>query len=114
MSIVIIIFFGLVAFLFLAFTNFDQLVKIEYNKYKEQWIKDGKPIGFFWRPPESNWFGSSIAMQRLSMRWIFRTPNWATGDPQAKIYLRKLRIFVLTWNVGMIIWFMVTMRLLLK
>jgi hypothetical protein len=46
------IFLALMGILIYAFFNFDRLVKIEYQRHNEDWIKDGKPIGFFWRAPE--------------------------------------------------------------
>jgi amino acid transporter len=95
--------------LLMAFANFDRLVKIEYKKYKEEWIKDSKPRGFFWKPSEITWFASSLAMQRLSMKWLFKTPVWVTNDLEAKEYLRKLRLYVLIFNVGIIVWAVISM-----
>lgn len=90
----------------MAFTDFDKLVQIEYKKYKEEWIKDRKPRGFFWKPSEITWFAvaGSFAMQRLSMKWLFKTPEWVTNDLEAKEYLRKLQLYVLIFNVGIIVW----------
>jgi hypothetical protein len=47
MDITFTIFLSLMVVLFFAFVNFDKLVKIEYRKYRAEWIKDGKPRGFF-------------------------------------------------------------------
>jgi hypothetical protein len=103
------IFLGLMVLLLFAFANFDRLVKIEYRKYREEWMKDGKPRGFFWGPPESTWFASSLAMQSLSLKWLFKTPEWVTNDFEAKATLRKLRLYVLVFNVGIIVWATVSM-----
>ena len=94
--------------LFFAFVNFYKLVKIEYRKYRAEWIKDGKPRGFFWRPPESTWFASSIAMQGLSWKWLFKTPQWMSGDPEAIYLLKRLRLFVLIFNIGIVVWFIIS------
>jgi len=106
MIIIITILLTLVVVLLMAFANFDKLVKIEYKKYKEEWIRDRKPRGLFWKPSEITWFaiGSSLATQRLSMKWLFKTPEWVTNDLEAKEYLRKLRLYVLIFNVGIIVW----------
>jgi hypothetical protein len=107
MTIVLSIFIGLMGVLLVAISNFDSLVKIEYRKYKDEWIIDGKPHGFFWRPSESTWFSSSIAMQKLSFRWLFKTPQWISNDPEAIYRLKRLRLFVLIFNIGIVIWFII-------
>jgi hypothetical protein len=95
----------LIPILFLALVNFDRLVKSEFHKHKPQWIKDGKPGGFFWRPYESTFILSALATKRLSFSWLFKTPQWVDEDPEARESLKKLRLFVLLWNVGVILWF---------
>ena len=92
----------------LGFVNFDRLLKIEYEIYREQWVADGKPFGIFWRPSESTIFLSLIAMWRLSLYWLFKTPEWIRNDVKAQKHLRKVRIFTLIWNVGIIVWFAIT------
>ncbi len=89
----------LVPILILSFMQFDKLVQLEYNDYKEKWIEDHRPRGFFWEPSEPS---SSFAMKTLSMKWIFVSPSWVKESLDAKKYLRNLRIFVLIWNVGCI------------
>jgi len=103
------IFLGLMVLLLFAFANFDKLVKIEYRKYKEEWMKDGKPRGFFWAPPQSTWFASSLAMQSLSLKWLFKAPEWVKNDFEAKETLRKIRLYVLIFNVGIIVWALISM-----
>jgi hypothetical protein len=73
--------------------------------YKDQWIKDGKPKGFFWTPPDSTWIRSGLSTQRLSIFWVFKTPSWMQGDINIKSILRTMRICVAIWNIGLIIWF---------
>lgn len=93
---------GLIIVLFMSFSSFNKLVKLEYNQYRQEWIKDGKPQGFYWRPPECTMF-SWYAMQRLTILWLFKTPEWVIGTPSAVDTLRKMRRCVLTWNAGVII-----------
>ncbi len=109
MPIIIAMVLGLAVLLIYAFTNIDKLVQIEYKKFKEEWTKDGKPRGFFWRSPECSWFASSIAMQKLSFTWIFKTPQWMRTDFEANNHLRRLRLFVLLFNNGIVVWFMIAM-----
>jgi hypothetical protein len=102
-----IMFLCLAAVAFIAFINLDRLLKIEYIKHNTEWIKDGKPRGIFWKPAEISWytFANSFAMQKLSIKWLFKTPEWIAGDVETKGYLRKLRFCTLIWSVGIIIWF---------
>lgn len=109
MPIIIAMVLGLAVLLIYAFTNIDKLVQIEYKKFKEEWTKDGKPRGFFWRSPECSWFASSIAMQKLSFTWIFKTPQWMRTDFEANNHLRRLRLFVLLFNNGIVVWFTIAM-----
>ena len=102
-------FLCLVCILLYAFFNFDRLVKIEYQKHNEDWIKDGKPAGFFWRAPDSSWISSALATQKLSFQWLFKTPEWTIDDAEARDRLRKLRRLVLIFNIGIIVWFVITM-----
>src|ERR1700690_273631 len=92
---------------FFSFFNFDSLVNIEYKRHNEDWIKDGKPKGFFWRAPGGPLFSGSIATQKLSFVWLFRTPHWVNNDTEAKIHMKRLRIFVLIFNIGVIVWFVI-------
>jgi len=103
------IFLALMGILLYAFINFGRLVKIEYQRHNKEWIRDGKPMGFFWRFPESSWLSSSFAMQKLSMQWLFKTPDWTNNDAEARDRLRKLRRLLLIFYVGIIIWFVICM-----
>lgn len=112
MIISIVIFIALIALLLYEFVNFDRLVKIEYQKHSEDWIKDGKPKGFFWRPPESPWVGGSFALQRISFVWLFRTPKWTSNDAEATTYLKRSRQLTLIFNIGIVVWFIITMAII--
>jgi hypothetical protein len=101
------IFLSLITVLIAAFVVFDKLVRLEYFSHRSNWLKDGKPHGFFWVPPESlmagGWlvrFGSSVASQRKLIVWLFSTPDWMRRDERALRLVFWLRILVISWNVG--------------
>ena len=96
---------SLVAVLLYAFALFDRVLRSEYESHRPAWEADGRPIGFFWRARESGYFFSYLAFLRVSFAWLFMTPKWVADSPQAGAALRKLRLAVLTWNVGALIWF---------
>lgn len=96
--------------LFSAFFVFDQIIRLEYKMYRRNWDEDGRPHGFFWIPKESKglggWVvkgGSTLARNRLALRYLFSTPEWVRQDKNAKRLLLWLRILVFTWNAGILI-----------
>jgi len=90
--------FGVVAFLLPSFVTFDRLIRLQADAHHESWIADGRPHGMFWRAPG----GSHWAKQRCMMAWPLRTPKWAKSDQEALQLLRRLRVLVLLWNVGVV------------
>ena len=111
-SLILASFLCLLLVLIRAFRNFDRLVQIQYDRYRQAWIADGEPSGFFWKPPEARHTGSNLAMQRLSLAWIFQAPDWMQNDSEARYFLKKLRFLFVAWNLGIVVWFltMVTPR----
>lgn len=96
---------ALVPFLFASFVAFTSLVKLEYADHRPEWEADGRPGGFFWRPPISGFWASvrsGLATSVLSMKWVFITPPWARADGRAQQLLRRLRVCVAVWNGGII------------
>ena len=85
-----------------SFAMFDRLVRAQYELYREAWLADGRPRGFFWRAPECTWFSSAWSRNRLSFVWLFRTPVWAAEPGRCRQYLSRLRLSVLIWNVTIV------------
>lgn len=81
-----------------AFVTLDRLIRWEYAAHRADRERDGWPHGIFWRPPAAHRPGW-LAGWRV-MWWVFRTPVWASGDPRAGRLLRRLRLLLLVWNVG--------------
>lgn len=111
--IVVIIFLPLLLTTLLTFYFFDRVVRYEYHNYNEYWVADGKPIGFFWVPKESesNLLGfpkisSSKARSRYSKSWIFTTPEWTKRDVKARKLLFQYKtsaIFAFLYSLFWII-----------
>ena len=99
---------ALIAVLFGAFYFLDRLIRYEYQFHREAWERDGRPVGFFFRPPETSWLYSSFAFQRCAFAWLFRTPQWTREDSAARTLLSRLRWCVLVWNIGIIIFFLLS------
>ena len=61
-------------FLIIAFIMFDLIIRYEYTKYHEIWKKDGGPLGFFGILSGANILTGSFARNRLTFKWLFKTP----------------------------------------
>jgi hypothetical protein len=98
-------FFLLIPVLIWAFNTFDNLIKLEYEKFHQQWIKDGQPSGLFWHPDGCRpSFHGGIATQKSMLLLLFNKPEWIASSAQACNLLKKYRILVLAWNIGIILW----------
>jgi hypothetical protein len=84
---------------------FDRLLRAEYEQHRPAWETDGRPAGFFWRAQECDFLFSKLAKMRLTLVWLFRTPAWVEMSPVLVTVLRRHRIAVLIWNIGVLIWF---------
>jgi hypothetical protein len=104
---------GLVTALLASFYFLDRLIHYEYTFHRQAWEQDGRPIGFFFRPPECRWFRSGMAFQRCALAWPLHTPSWVRGDPAARALHRRLRWSVVTWNLGAIVWLVLLLPRLL-
>ena len=97
-SVAVIIAAGIALFFYMS-SVFDHIVKAEYQLNKVAWEEDDRPMGFFWRAPESTYFRSSWARNRLLVVWLFTTPKWAEDSTDCHVWLNRLRISVLGWFI---------------
>ena len=73
--------------------SFDLLLKIMYERFKEQWLAKRSPAGFFWRPKDSNWVASWVPRQKLIMELAFHRPKWIEACEEATKARRKFLIW---------------------
>ena len=92
----------LAIFLLFAFITFDQIVKIEYSNFRDDWNEDGKPRGIFWSPPGGSALSGWGEMHRISFLWLFKTPGWAAENMNIRALFNRLRLLVLIWCVGIL------------
>lgn len=106
MSPQLILFFLLIPILIWAFNTFDNLIKLEYEIFHQQWLKDGQPSGLYWRPADYRpSLHSGFATQKSMLILLFKKPEWVASSAQACSLLKKYRILILTWNISVILWF---------
>ena len=100
------------AMLMLGFYSLDRLAWMQYTFHHDQWVRDGRLPGMYWRAPRAErrrfaWFdfppGGGI------WGWVFVTPRWIKTDDSAAAWLRCARLCIAGWNVlglSVIVWLM--------
>ena len=84
---------------------FDKLVRRQYAAHRASWERDGRPHGFFFRPPQTRGsVGSWLAFQRCAHVWLFRTPHWMRRDREALRLMLRLRVSMLVSLAGLVGW----------
>jgi hypothetical protein len=91
--------------------TFDKLVRLQYASHRRKWEQDGKPCGFFFRPPETGVLGglfvtrtSSWAFQKCSVLLVLSTPQWMRKDQRALRLVIRLRVLTLASSAGVGVW----------
>ena len=103
--LILFLFGGLVLVSISLFVLFDCIVYLEYEDHHEDWEKDDKPAGFFWRPSGVSFWRGSMSRTSLASSWLISTPGWVLADQKAR---RLLFCYRLLWGISIIGW-LVTM-----
>ena len=77
-----------------ALRSFDRVLEWEYRECRAEWARDGKPVGFFWDPPEGTYFGGSYSRLRVALKWVFTRPDWVRAHGKAEQLFRRFKIAV--------------------
>lgn len=83
-----------------ACRSYDHLVSAEYQRYRDEWERNGKPWGVFWRPPGKAWSERRAFTFRGWTRqfgMLFRTPAWMAQDEEMKRLLSRYRWMLFLW-----------------
>jgi hypothetical protein len=101
--------FLLIPVAYAAMSVSDRLIRSQYASYREDWEKDGKPWGPYWRLPgsgtlEQQWqfrrIGYVLASRERLYSWLFKTPDWMRQDQEALRLIFRLRILTLAFTLG--------------
>ncbi len=67
---------------------FDDFVEYQYINYRNEWIDDGKPRGYYFSPKGSSY----LSMMIIGFKMPFKKgePDWVLGDLVAKKKHRRL------------------------
>jgi len=90
--------------LFTAYSTFNRLVRIERERFREQWIDDRRPAEWNWRLFISHPRGDGLATLSSMGVLLFYSPEWVRSDVQASRLLSRYRLSALVWNIGLIVW----------
>lgn len=81
------------------FILFDLLARHLYQNNRAGWQQAGCPSGFFWRPPAGADASDRTSSALLSLRWLFKAPDFVVEDPKSRTLLRVLRIKITFSNL---------------
>ena len=71
----------------------DRLIRLEFERYPDEWVKDGKPVGAFYRPAGTSLFQNASTW--AVGKWARRPPQWILEDGDARIALKRYRFLCL-------------------
>ena len=94
-----------ISLVLLARAAVNRIVRVEYERYNEQWVSDKRPWCdyFWWRLPRGIvWHSAQRAAFVATVKWLFRTPKWIREDVAAYRWLRLLRISCILGVVSVI------------
>ena len=78
--------------------TFDRLVRLEFEKFPENWTADGRPYPLLWKRRDMpRTIRSWLATQRCALVWPFVVPEWSYQDAEALRYARRLRVLFALW-----------------
>jgi hypothetical protein len=83
--------------------TFDEVIKIEYNQYREVWEQSGHPRGVFWSEPELKYTFRGRVYQWYMLEWLFHTPAWGSADDVVRKLLKRFRLITLAFWLLIII-----------
>jgi hypothetical protein len=95
MTIGILAVAGLVGDLLAAAFVFDSILRIQFTFYRQDWIRSGKPQGYFYFP--EGFIAAINLRDRRASRYfpwklLITTPYWASDDPKAGRLLLVFRL----------------------
>jgi hypothetical protein len=101
MALIIGLFAFFAFFIIMTMASFDAVVGIEYRNHREQWERDGKPLGFFNMLPVQSTFIDKCFNRGEYLSWTFKMPEWMKNEPVAKKWLLAHRAFLV---LGVVDW----------
>ena len=85
----------------------DRIVMCEYHFHREDWERDGRPKGFYWKPKGETHLLGRFETRRLGYRWLLKTPEWMKGDPECLLLLKRFRLFagyvIACWVIAVLV-----------
>jgi hypothetical protein len=93
-----------------CFSSFSRLLAHMKAAHHSDWLISGKPspMGWWEQGYQAN-CKAQLKAQWCSLSWLFKTPNWCTSDEDAMFLLRRYRMWVGLWNLGVMPIFIIVM-----
>jgi hypothetical protein len=113
-DILLIVLLPFGGFALYGFSTFDRIVRLECERFPEEWQRDGSPGVIYGTPAPGipRTWRSGLAAQRCMLVWLFVTPEWARENPEANRAMRKFRVCCLLSNFVAVPLYGLTMMLI--
>ncbi|AWF81048.1 hypothetical protein BTJ40_09615 [Microbulbifer sp. A4B17] len=88
-------FFTIVVFSFpvtilISHLKLSDLIKYQFERHHEKWLRDGSPMALFFKPRGSSSYAFHAVCNRLARG---ERPDWIFGDPYAEILFGKVNFW---------------------
>lgn len=90
--------------LLFGFIFFDRIVKFQFENYRDEWEKSGKPSGVFISIGDSSFLTSSFSRNIRLLSWTLASDEWMKKEPSImkKVWLMRSSIYVF-WLIWIIL-----------
>ncbi len=80
-----------------GFYCIDSLLRYQHQYHFEDWVKDGRPIGFFWIPPDAALFRGSLARNYASFSLLICRKPWIDSNADMRKLRRRCQLATLVY-----------------
>ena len=79
-----------------ALTAFRKVVDFQFERHREIWVRDGRPVGGKATRSEVSFLGSEFAAALCFQRWLIQRPDWLEAGSDGEAY----RVRMARWSKG--------------
>jgi hypothetical protein len=88
-----------------ALWGFNRLVDLEFSRFPDRWVADGRPNGGKLSRAQASFWRSGFARNRVISDWLVKTPGWVRGNPEAESLLARFRTGMVIMLGGVLTFF---------
>jgi hypothetical protein len=69
---------------------YDRVLLLQYQQDRIGWVREGRPPGFLWSPPEAS-KPRPVQLATIGIRWLFKAPPIARPPTPARTVYQLFR-----------------------